>query len=78
MVGNTPIEPVERCTWATEAYSDPCQTSKMELLVKIFNGIQLLTVFAKSSFLDVWQGSEYICRGEYICHRSEYICMQIM
>ena len=27
--------------------------------MKIINGFQLLTIFAKSSILDVWKGSEY-------------------
>ena len=31
----------------------------MELFVKIVNGWQPLTIFAKSSILDVCQGSEY-------------------
>ena len=36
----------------TEAYSEPFQTSKMELLEKIINDW-------KSFTLDSWQGSEY-------------------
>ena len=36
-----------------EAYSEPCQTSKIELFAKIVNGFQPLTIFAKSSVLDV-------------------------
>ena len=40
-----PIEP--------EVYSGSCQASKVERFAKIFNGFQLLTVFAKSSILDV-------------------------
>ena len=39
-------------------YSEPCQTSKMELFLKIINGRKPLTIFAKSSILDVWLGSE--------------------
>ena len=46
------------------------QTSEMECFTKINNEFQLLTVFAKYSSLDVWQGSEYasglrklLCRG---------------
>ena len=41
-----------------QAYSERCQTSKMETFVKIVNGIKLLIVFAKKSILDVWQDSE--------------------
>ena len=36
-----------------EAYSEPCQTSKMELFVKIVDGGCQLAKFAKSSILDV-------------------------
>ena len=43
----------------TEAYSEPCQTSKIESFAKIVNGFMPLTIFAKRSILDVWQGSEY-------------------
>ena len=42
-----------------EAYSELCKLCKMEVFAKIVNGFQLITIFAKSSFLDVWQGSEY-------------------
>ena len=40
----------------TEAFSGvfrASQTSKMELFVQIVNGIKLLTIFTKSSILDV-------------------------
>ena len=40
-----------------EVYSEPCQPSKMECLAKIVNSFQSLTIFAKISILDVWQGS---------------------
>ena len=36
-----------------KAYSEPCQTSKMELLVKIVDGGCQLAKFVKSSILDV-------------------------
>ena len=35
-----------------EAYSESCQTSKMECFAKIVNGYKLLTVFAKHSISD--------------------------
>ena len=41
------------------AFSEPGQTSKMELFVKIVNDVKLLTIFKKSSILDVWMGSKY-------------------
>ena len=31
----------------------------MELFVKLVNGIKLLTIFTKSSVLDIWMGSKY-------------------
>ena len=37
----------------TEAYSDPCQTSKMENFAKIVDGFQPLPIFAKRSIIDV-------------------------
>ena len=42
-----------------EKYSEPCQRSKMELFVKMAMAQKPLTIFAKCSVLDVWQGSEY-------------------
>ena len=35
---------------------------KMELFVKIVNGLKLLTSFVKSNILDPWQGSEYLLK----------------
>ena len=35
-------------------YSEPCQTSMIELLAEI------LTITAKISIIDVWQGPEYV------------------
>ena len=51
-----------------ETYSEPCQTSKMELYVKIVEGGRPLANFAKSFILDVWQGSEYASRVPFYCH----------
>ena len=39
--------------------SELCQTSKMKHFAKICNGRNALTIFAKNSILDIWQGSEY-------------------
>ena len=33
----------------------------MVLFTKIFNRLKLWTIFAKSSVLDLWWGSEYAC-----------------
>ena len=40
-------------------FSEPGQTSKTELFVKIVNSIKLLTIFTKSFNLDTWMGSKY-------------------
>ena len=58
----------------SEAYSEPIQTSKMALSVKIAKGI---IVFARSSILDVWLGSEYafeqnIFQNEFFFLELEY------
>ena len=37
-----------------EAYSEPCQTTKMSIFTKIVNGWKPLTIFAKSSIFDIW------------------------
>ena len=43
-----------------KAYSEPRRTSKIELLANIVYGLEpSLTVFVKSSILDVWMGPEY-------------------
>ena len=44
--------------WAV-AYSEPCQTSKMERFAKIFNSLKPLTISAKRTILDIWQSSKY-------------------
>ena len=36
-----------------ETYSEPSQTSKMELLAKIIHGGKPLTIFAKNAIVDV-------------------------
>ena len=36
-----------------EAYSEPCQTSKMELFAKIVTSFRAPTVFSKNSILNV-------------------------
>ena len=44
--------------YSADAYSEPCQASKMKLFVKIVNYIQSLFIFTKSFILDVGQASE--------------------
>ena len=36
-------------------YSEPCRKSKMNIF-----SVKPLTIFAKGSILDVWQGLEYV------------------
>ena len=43
----------------SEAYSELCQTSKMEVFTKIVNGFLFLTTFTNSSIFDVRQDSEF-------------------
>ena len=42
----------------SEVYSEPCETSKMELFAKIVKGFHSLTILTKRSILDTWQSSE--------------------
>ena len=49
-----------------EEYWEPSQTSKMKLFVQIVNGLQPLTIFAKSSILDIWVGTEYATAQSYV------------
>ena len=44
---------------ASELYSEPCQSYKMEFYTKIDNDLRPLTIFVKTSFLDVWIDFEY-------------------
>ena len=46
------------------AYSEPCQTSKMDLFAQIVNGIHPFTIFAKSSILEVRLVSECAQSGK--------------
>ena len=56
-----------KSTWKiSEAYLEPLQTSKTELFAKIVNGFKLLTVFAKSSILEVCSGSKYASGYNYL------------
>ena len=55
-----------RSSYWTEAYSEPGQTYKMKLYIKIVNDFPAWTIFAKGSILDVWLGSEYASVG--ICY----------
>ena len=57
-IGNS--RPIERYfTSLIQRYSEPCQTSKLELFANIVNSFQPLTNFVKLSILGAWRGSEY-------------------
>ena len=43
----------------TKENTKSCLTSKMKLFPKIVKSEKPFTIFAKTSILDVWQGSEY-------------------
>ena len=45
----------------SEAYSELCQTSKVESFAKIVNGFQKITIFKRISILEIFdrQDSEY-------------------
>ena len=59
------LEPWQSNLSNPEAYSKPCQTSKMECFAKIVNGSKLKNYFVKHSILDISQGSEY---ASVICY----------
>ena len=48
------------CCHKTEVYWEPSQTSKMNVLAKVINGLKLLNISAKSSILDVSLVSESV------------------
>ena len=45
----------------SEAYSEHCQTSKVESFAKIVNGFKKVTIFKRNSILEIFdrQDSEY-------------------
>ena len=53
-----------------EVYLDTCQRSKMKLFTKKVKYFQPLSIYAKSSILDLWQDYEYplhlITFGSYL------------
>ena len=53
-----------------------------ELLAKVVNGFQPLTVFARNSVLDVWEGSEYASilkwRGTWVRNKIRANAIQIL
>ena len=51
-----------------ESHSEPSQESKVDLFAKTVSGPKSLIVFARSSILDDWFGSEYAC----FVHKKEH------
>ena len=58
LLNNKTLDYSVECAQTPEAYSEPSGTSKMEFFAKIVNGWKPLTIFAKSSILDIRLGSE--------------------
>ena len=58
------------------AYSEPSQTSKMELFAKIIDGFQQSAIFDKNSNFDVRLGFEYVSgykkHNLYRTHSADY------
>ena len=53
------LSPISLNNCLSQTYTESCQIFKMVLFAKIVNDWKLLSIFAKSSILVVWQGSEY-------------------
>ena len=53
-----------------DEYSEPHQTSKIQLFVKINKQLEVVKYFANSSILDVWQSSEYTSEIPYLFVKS--------
>ena len=58
-LSNAKLENGGKCLFCSKAHPETCQTSKIEFLGEIVNGIQPLTISTKSSILDIWKSSEY-------------------
>lgn len=63
-------------TCLPEVYSEPSKRSKMELFTKTANSWKPLAVFAKTSYLLVWEGSEYASHGviQHKCFLGNSAC----
>ena len=61
----------------SDAYSEFCQTSKTVFFAKIVNGIKKITIFKRSSFLEIFdrQNSEYASANIFRLHpKSTFHC----
>ena len=57
----------------SEAYSEPCQTTKIEVFAKKVNSFSFFTIFAKSSILDVEQDSEFASEASNDLHKKLFL-----
>ena len=61
----------------SEAYSELCQTSKVESLAKIINGFKKIIIFKRNSVLDIFdfQDSEYASANIFQLYpKSSFYC----
>ena len=51
----------------SKAYSELCQTSKVEYFAKIVNGFKKITIFKRNSILEIFeiQDSEYASANKF-------------
>ena len=59
-----------------QTFSEPCQTSEMRRFTKIVNSFYSLTISAKHSILDVWEGSTYTYEY-YSWNSAQHWCRQV-
>ena len=66
------------CNFRTEAYTEPCEISKMELFVKIVNGIKPLITFTEKLHLKYLTRSWiHLCRSSNLRGVLENRCSEI-
>ena len=53
--------------------SEPSQTSKMDFFEKIINSWKPLTIFAKSTILEVWLSSAYVSGQWSFCLQTKEV-----
>ena len=61
----------------SKAYSELCQTSKVEYFAKIVNGFKKITIFKRNSILEIFeiQDSEYASANKFQLHpKNTYYC----
>lgn len=55
-----------------------CQKFKMELLAKIVDDFHPLSIIAKSSFVNIWKGSQYTCYNSKNSFRKKPVMESIL